>query len=120
MYSMLLFILFVPSKGVIQGGRHLSLEQSRLSKDANIDISEGKMPMSDGKIVPCTRRERWSSGEKRKGQEPRRHQALGIRPLPSSSISISILSSTTVHNASFITDSNTSVGNPTVVMSINT
>jgi hypothetical protein len=57
MSSMLLFILFVPSKGVVQGGRHLSLEQSRLSKDANIDISVGKMPMSEGKIVPCTWRE---------------------------------------------------------------
>jgi hypothetical protein len=57
MYSMLLFILCVPSKGVVQGGRHLSLEQSRLSKDANIDISVGKMPMCDGRIVICTRRE---------------------------------------------------------------
>jgi hypothetical protein len=111
---MLLFILFVPSKGVIQGGRHFSLEQLRLSKDANIDISVGKMPMCDGEdyFWSSAERKACSSGEKRKGQEPRRHQALGIRPLPSPSISITILPSTTVHNA-------ISSPIPTVVMSIN-
>jgi hypothetical protein len=121
MYSMLLFILSVPSKYVVQGGRHFSLEQLRLSKDANIDISVGKMPMCDGEsyFLSSAERKACSGGEKRKGQEPRRHQALGIRPLPSPPLLTTALPSTTVHNAISITDSNTSVGNPTVVMSIN-
>jgi hypothetical protein len=48
-YSILLLNVFVPSKRVVQGGRHLSLEQSRLSKDANIDSSVDDLPTCDGK-----------------------------------------------------------------------
>jgi hypothetical protein len=45
---LLLVILFAPSK-CIQGGRHLSFEQSRLSKDANIGIQVNGLPMCRGK-----------------------------------------------------------------------
>lgn len=66
----------MPSKGFTQGGRHLSFEQFRLSKSADMDVPINELPIyGDGdKFAIRQQKERWSELQKvQKCSKARRH-----------------------------------------------
>lgn len=59
----------MPSKGFTRGGRHLSFEQSELSKSADMDVPINELPVygHGDRFAIRQQKERWSELQTREG-----------------------------------------------------